>query len=61
MKSFKFNLDAKVKLISSDEQGIICGRAEYSMDENQYWVIYKDGTGCQRKCWWQESEISLVG
>lgn len=60
MRDFKFELNQSVKLLMSDENGLIKGRAENVGAENQYRVIYKAGDNRQVTSWWDESEIIAV-
>jgi hypothetical protein len=55
--AFVFNLGQKVKMILSDERGIIKGRAEYSMADNSYLVLYKAADGRMVDSWWYEREL----
>ncbi len=58
--AFKYKLKAKVKMASSDEEGVIVGRADYHSSEDQYFVRYMNANGNQTKCWWDESDIEPV-
>ncbi|MEL4071684.1 hypothetical protein WKW50_16185 [Ochrobactrum sp. GPK 3] len=57
MKNWKFGLNDKVKLILSDEEGIVIGRAEYTDLADQYLVRYRDGSGRQSEVWWTEAAV----
>jgi hypothetical protein len=57
MPDFKFELNAKVKLKHSDEEGVVIGRAEHTTCEDQYRVAYKAADGRQVTDWW---EVSLI-
>lgn len=54
---FRFALDQPVTLQSSEEEGIVIGRAEYVRDENQYLVAYKAADGRAVEAWWRESAL----
>ena len=55
-KKFKFDLKQKVKLVGSEETGIIIGRAEYVADTSSYWVRYMAGDG-RMTCSWHSAEF----
>jgi hypothetical protein len=57
MNGFLFNLDQQVKLVLSDEEGVVDGRCEYRNDQNRYYIIYKAADGRQCSGWFSESEI----
>jgi len=58
--AFKYRIKAKVKLVSSGEEGVVVGRCDYEDSADSYYVRYKDATGKQIKCWWDESDIESV-
>jgi len=58
--SFKYDLESRVKLNESEEQGEIIGRGEYTYSQNQYLIRYKAGDGRMVENWWTESAISAV-
>ena len=60
MHSFRFNLGDRVKLVESDETGIVMGRAEYAHSEDAYYVRYRAGDGRQVESWWGDSAIGSV-
>lgn len=57
MHTFRFNIEDRVKLIHSDETGIVIGRAEYLHSEDAYYVRYRAADGRQVEAWWGESAI----
>lgn len=57
MSEFKCEMGATVKLIESNEQGVVIGRAEYDHSDNDYRIRYKAADGRQTECWWTESAI----
>lgn len=58
--AFKHRMKSKVKLVSSGEEGVVVGRSDYEDSADSYYVRYKDATGKQIKCWWDESDIQPV-
>lgn len=60
MEGLKFKLGDKVKLVASEEQGEVIGRAEYLTTEPGYYVRYRAADGRQCECWWGESAITAV-
>nr|WP_321459654.1 hypothetical protein [uncultured Cohaesibacter sp.] len=58
--TFAFDLDQKVKMKLSDEQGLIIGRAEFVMDTPNYLVRYLAADGRQVESWWNESAIEKI-
>lgn len=59
-KTFDFKLGIRVKLVESDEQGTIIGRAHYLDVNPQYLVRYKDANGHLLECWWHESAVVAI-
>lgn len=57
---FRFDLGQVVKLVESDETGVVTGRAEYKTSQNQYWLRYKNAQGCQVEQWWGEDSLQAV-
>jgi len=57
---FEFELKQKVKLVESNETGIVIGRSEHTEISNQYCVRYRAGDGRQTEAWWFESAIEAV-
>ncbi len=51
---FKFDLEHKVKISVSGEEGAVVGRAEYVSSSKQYLVRYKSGDGRAEEKWWDE-------
>lgn len=54
---FKFELSQEVKLMLSNETGIIRSRAEHVTGEPNYYVLYKAADGRQVEAWWTESAL----
>lgn len=60
MNPFKFELKQPIKLVDSEEQGTVVGRAEYAHAENQYFIRYRAGDGRQVEAWWGESAVEAI-
>lgn len=58
-KAFVFEIGDAVKLASSDEHGVVIGRAEYAASENSYFVRYRSGDNRQVDAWWGESALEV--
>lgn len=59
--SFKFELGDKVKLVTSDEQGEVIGRSEFSNGScPSYLVRYKAGDGRQNEVWWNSDALEAI-
>lgn len=58
--SFIFELDEDVRLLMSQERGVIKGRAQYLHGENQYYILYKAADGRQVESWWGESAVDKI-
>ena len=56
----KFQLNQRVRLAESDEEGTIIARAEFETSEPSYSVRYKAGDGRQTEAWWGESALLVV-
>lgn len=54
----KFELGRTVRLIYTDEEGRIIGRAEYEESESSYLVRYRAADGRQTEAWWNESALA---
>ena len=57
--SFNYELGEEITITASGETGDICGRAEYSAQENQYYIHYKAADGRAVEAWWGESALSI--
>lgn len=57
MKEFKFQLNALVRIVASEECGQIIGRAEYLESADCYLVRYKAADGRAVEAWWNESAL----
>lgn len=57
MSDFKFELDSRVKITESGEEGVVKGRAEYTSSEAAYYIHYKAGDGRAVCAWWGESVL----
>ncbi len=55
---FEFNLGQSVKLIGSDEQGYVVGRAEYQESSPSYFVRYRAADGRLTEAWWPASALA---
>jgi hypothetical protein len=56
-KPFLYELKAEVKMVESNEQGSVIGRAEYLDHVNGYQVRYRAGDGRQVEAWFDETAI----
>lgn len=59
-KPFLYEMKATVKLVESNEQGTVKGRAEYETAENSYYVRYRAGDGRQVSQWIDESDLAAA-
>lgn len=59
-KEFKYGLKDKVKLVESNEAGIVIARAEFLESANSYQVRYRAGDGRQTEQWWNETAIEAA-
>lgn len=51
--NFKFELNQRVTILESGEQGLIIGRAQYANgSEDAYLIRYKAGDGRAVEAWW---------
>lgn len=57
MSTYKFELNANVKLVLSAEAGVVVGRATYVDAPDNYFVRYVDGTGCQVERWFSADAL----
>jgi hypothetical protein len=60
MKSFKFDMNANVAILSGEEIGEIIARAEYATAENSYLIRYRAGDCRAVESWWGESALNAV-
>jgi hypothetical protein len=58
MSKFAFNLNDGVKIIASQEEGIVIARAEYATSEPSYLLRYKCADGRAVEAWWTESALA---
>lgn len=56
-KPFLHELKSTVKMVDSNEQGTVIGRAEYLDHANSYLVRYRAGDNRQTEAWFDESAI----
>jgi len=56
-QDLKFALGQLVRLVRSNEEGEVIGRAEYTTSEPCYYVRYRAGDDRQTECWWGESAL----
>lgn len=57
---FKFQLNQVVEIGVSGEWGHIKGRAEYTTQENGYFIHYKAANGLAVQAWFDESDLVEV-
>lgn len=55
---FKFNLKQQVAITTSNEQGEIIGRAEYTHAEPSYYLRYRTADGRATEQWWPEGALT---
>jgi hypothetical protein len=60
MSEFEYELDQKVRLVYSNEQGHVIGRAQYAEGANAYLVRYAAADGRQVEAWWNASAMDAV-
>ena len=60
MKTWQFELCQEVKMVLSEERGVICGRAEYANSADSYLVMYKNSAGSQVSDWWSGDAIEAI-
>lgn len=58
---FEFDLSDEVELIVSGERGIVIGRAEFVVAEQQYLLRYKCADGRAVEAWWTEDALVGIG
>lgn len=58
--TFKYSIGQKVKLVLSEEAGVIVGRAEYCNSDPSYLCRLRVVTGGQAEAWYPEDAIELV-
>lgn len=56
----RIELNAKVLIVVSGEQGTVIGRVEYEEGEPGYLLRYKRADGCAADAWWPESAIERM-
>lgn len=59
-KDFKFELDQRVRINVSGEQGDVIARIQYVNAESAYQIRYKRTNGTGTKVFWTESDLSAV-
>lgn len=57
---FDLQHDDRVKIVISDEEGVVVGRADYRDRPPQYFVNYQDATGCAKGDWFNFPELALI-
>ena len=57
---FDFRIGDTLKIICSEEQGEVIGRAEYATSEDSYYLRYKAADGRAVDAWWPVSALELV-
>lgn len=57
---FKFELEQKVSIKVSGEQGTVIGRCEYVNSYPQIYVHFKDGNGCAKSEWFYENQLEAI-
>jgi hypothetical protein len=60
MKHWQFELHQEVKMLLSEERGVIRGRAEYANSSDNYLVMYKNSAGAQVTDWWSGESIEAI-
>lgn len=60
MGDFLYSLGQNVKLVASEEKGVIIGRAEYASMSDCYLVRYKAGDGRQVENWWSVDAMEVA-
>ncbi|WP_186191021.1 hypothetical protein [Burkholderia gladioli] len=58
--AFKFNLGDSVEISASGEIGSVIGRADYTADENRYFLRYKAADGTASESWWAEGALEVA-
>lgn len=59
-KPFIFEMKQIVKMVESNEQGAVIGRAEFENHCNSYQVRYRAGDGRQVEGWFDETAIQAA-
>ncbi|MGY3482280.1 hypothetical protein ACVW1C_000163 [Bradyrhizobium sp. USDA 4011] len=59
-KPFLYELSNAVKMVESNEEGTVIGRAEYQDHINSYLVRYRAGDGRQVENWFDETAIKAA-
>ena len=57
MMKMKFDLNETVKLVASEETGVVVGRAQNVSNQDEYLIRYRTAVGCQMKGWMAECDI----
>ena len=55
--TFKFNLNQKVAISISGEQGLVRARSDNTNGYNQYQVAYCNAQGVASETWWAEDQL----
>ena len=58
--NFKFDLNQRVEITISGEQGLVCARSDASQRPNQYLIHYQNGQGSATDHWWDEIQLEAV-
>lgn len=58
--TFRFELQQRVAITESDEQGAVIGRADYACAENQFLIRYQAADGRAVEAWWADSALEAV-
>lgn len=59
-KPFIDEMKQVVKLVESNEQGVVIGRAEFDEGVNSYLLRYRAGNGVQTDAWWPEPAVEAA-
>ncbi|PDT77221.1 hypothetical protein [Bradyrhizobium sp. C9] len=59
-KPFLYEMKSTVKMVESNEQGTVIGRAEFESHCNSYQVRYRAGDGRQVEAWFDEPAIEAA-
>lgn len=55
--TFKFNLNQKVAISISGEQGLVRARSDSANGYNQYQIAYCNAQGAATEAWWAEDQL----
>lgn len=58
--NFKFNLNQRVRISISGEEGAVRARGDGVDRANQYFVSYKNALGVAVETWWNEDHLEAI-